>query len=1157
VYIRPFWTLAIICLISAFGFGQSARLPSYAFSLSSPLPGGGSSVVIGDFNGDGLPDIAAVNRTLISVILGDGKGSFSAPIRTTITPAASAIVVADFNNDGKPDLLAWTPATLTGPSNTTVSILLGNGDGTVSKKSSFNGPDGVIQQLQVPAAIADFNGDGYPDIALANVTTNGVDVRLGNGDGTFRAAVGYPTGQKILTFVLAQDMDLDGRIDLVAINGLVGQSTGDIAVLRGSGDGSFSAPAAALTETFPSSAVQATVAVVCADLNKDKTPDLVIVGSQFFGNVATYIARNGGFERGASYSVPISVSVPAGYPVAVAVGDITADGNPDLVILYDGEVLTVLPGFGDGAFDSPSIYSDFGSTGRQAFPGSLALGDLNGDGRVDVIVGQGTSLGQAYAAGPSVLSGVAAPFLRTRVTHNGDFYLAQSDAAFTIQVSNGGSVSTAGTVTVTDSSNVVFNDSSAYYGIISVGGQGWTCAGITQCSRSDTLQPGASYPPIVVRVEVDFPPSSYPFGNRADLSGGGSAPNEAIDRANVLPYQQHCLYTLNSPRTVDLGIDGGEIDFSVDVGNDCPYSVQAADPWIRIDGEGYVGPNSTGLPRTSSINFVSPLGWKDSIVVNQTSAPGCMYRLPWSSATVGPDAYYLIVTVTTFLNCSWVATSNTPWITFGGPTSGYGWQSGVYLRFAANLSGKFRTGTVSISGQTFTVYQTGANATVLGSLPHWAVGGGWESSIELVNTNNAPAQAYLTFFDDSGNIPLVPLSAPDDPAISPYLPPYLLSAFGAFQLDSSGPGALLPSTGAASLSGEAGVSGYVRFRYSPSQQEALVPLETRNAKSYVLAFDNTAGFATGAAIGSADGQPASVHLIARDESGTTIASETISLASFGHSSFMVTERFPSTAGRRGTLEFSASGGVRIGVLGLRFSAAGTFTSVPVMTDTESGTGNIAQLAFGAGWGSTITLINTADSPANTQLQFFDDGGNPLVLPISFPAENPSPTTASSIQRTLAPHSMVTIQTSVSENGSVQVGSARLSGDAGVSGFIVFHTSAAQEAAVPMQASGTNGYLLAFDNTGGRQTGLALAVDQSGSKTVSFVLRDQKGVQFDSGSLSLPANGHSSFLLQERFPSSMNRRGTLQVGTPQGSTLGLVGLSFTQTGAFTTIPALPQ
>src|SRR5262249_52096504 len=149
--------------------------------------------------------------------------------------------------------------------------------------------------------------------------------------------------------------------------------------------------------------------------------------------------------------------------------------------------------------------------------------------------------------------------------------------------------------------------------------------------------------------------------------------------------------------------------------------------------------------------------------------------------------------------------------------------------------------------------------------------------------------------------------------------------------------------------------------------------------------------------------------------------------------------YPSTANSRGTLEFTASGGVRMGVLGLRFSAAGTFTSIPVMTDTESGAGNLAQLAFGAGWGSTITLVNTGSSSANTQLEFFDDGGNPLALPIGIAAENSTPSTASSIQRRLAPHSMLTVQASGLVDGSVQVGSARLSGDPGVSGFIVFHT----------------------------------------------------------------------------------------------------------------------
>src|SRR5207245_1738207 len=141
------------------------------------------SVVVGDFNGDGVPDLAVANELdldlsggTVEVLLGKDDGTFQAA-RTVVAARArrTSIVVGDFNGDGKPDL-----AVANFGSNT-VSVLLGNGDGTFQAPltvASATGPRSV--------AVGDFNGDGTLDLAVADWGSNTVSVLLGNGDGTFQ-----------------------------------------------------------------------------------------------------------------------------------------------------------------------------------------------------------------------------------------------------------------------------------------------------------------------------------------------------------------------------------------------------------------------------------------------------------------------------------------------------------------------------------------------------------------------------------------------------------------------------------------------------------------------------------------------------------------------------------------------------------------------------------------------------------------------------------------------------------------------------------------------------------------------------------------------------------------------------------------------------------
>jgi hypothetical protein len=138
-------------------------------------------------------------------------------------------------------------------------------------------------------------------------------------------------------------------------------------------------------------------------------------------------------------------------------------------------------------------------------------------------------------------------------------------------------------------------------------------------------------------------------------------------------------------------------------------------------------------------------------------------------------------------------------------------------------------------------------------------------------------------------------------------------------------------TGSAQLTTDGNVSGFAIFRYQPTGQEAVVPLETRSAPSYILAFDNTGGTATGVAVSTNSLQAVSVPLVIRDDSGAQIGTGAIPLAADGHSAFVLGSTFPSTAGMRGTLEFTAPGGGQIEVLGIRTPPANTFTALPALT----------------------------------------------------------------------------------------------------------------------------------------------------------------------------------------------------------------------------------
>lgn len=340
-------------------------------------PGG---LVAADFNKDGHSDLAFVTAegNTVSFLLGEGNGTFSQP--ETFNPVFSdpaALAVIDFNGDGYPDMA------MANYSSAQLTIFEGGGNGTFSPLSQHP------QTGYSPVAIvsADFDGDGFADLAVLNtcgnddcITVGSVTILHGNGDGTFTRNPASPaTGEAPESMVVA-DFNGDGIPDLAVANSTTGSgstftSNNSVTILLGKGDGTFTAmPVIPNTgQGFPK--VTGFPSLAVADFNRDGKADLAVTNQ--LGNSLTILmgVGNGTFT--------LAASPPTGnLPGAVAAGDFNGDGIADLAVTnVNDDTITILLGKGDGTFiPQPATPA----TDDQ--PNSLAVGDFNGDGVSDLAV---------------------------------------------------------------------------------------------------------------------------------------------------------------------------------------------------------------------------------------------------------------------------------------------------------------------------------------------------------------------------------------------------------------------------------------------------------------------------------------------------------------------------------------------------------------------------------------------------------------------------------------------------------------------------------------------------------------------------------------------------------------------------------------------------
>jgi hypothetical protein len=343
---------------------EDRTLLSFIAPINYPT-GGVRALVVDDLRHNGKLDIVAADGGFgVSVLLGNGDGTFQPQVLYPAAPSPRAIALGDFNGDGNRDLVVTDAGDV--DEGHTVSVLLGNGDGSFQSPRTF-----PVGRHPTGVAVGDLRHNGKFDIVTANQNSESVSVLLGNGDGTFQPAVNYDVDVLGPDAVAVGDLRGNGRLDIVTANG-----SGKVSVLLGNGDGTFQrAVSYSLGGAVPR-------AIALGDFHGDHKLDIVTAndGPDSGGSYSLFRGNGDGtFQPGVLHA--IDSQSPLQLPLALAVADLTGAGKLDLVIGNLNNIVTVVLGHGDGTFQAPTFVRG------GALTNAVAVADFDGDGKPDLAVG--------------------------------------------------------------------------------------------------------------------------------------------------------------------------------------------------------------------------------------------------------------------------------------------------------------------------------------------------------------------------------------------------------------------------------------------------------------------------------------------------------------------------------------------------------------------------------------------------------------------------------------------------------------------------------------------------------------------------------------------------------------------------------------------------
>jgi hypothetical protein len=605
----------------------------------------------------------------------------------------------------------------------------------------------------------------------------------------------------------------------------------------------------------------------------------------------------------------------------------------------------------------------------------------------------------------------------------------------------------------------------------------------------------------------------------------------------------------------------------------------AAGDWY-LDLSGY---DADGKPGYSDVTLTTAIGSTGAPVLNLGAALGTTYTdlqtvtIPnalGSGAAWTATAYATWQTSTSWLKISKDGSSTYTTLTGTGDAT-------FFVIAKPPQSAGTYTGTITVSGTqsapivfnvNVVVTSTGTTLVRTGVLSHIVAGAEWQTSLSLLNTSSAAVTARVVFRTDDGNAWSMPLT--------------VTVAGSTSQVTSSAVDATIPARSTLVISAGAGMSswvwgsaevlstgtlsGYAIFHSTDPQSgkisEGTSPLQTDFQSTLSVPFDNLNGNQMGIALMNLGTSTSQVTVAAYKEDGTPMASApSIQLAAMGHTALSLSSLADAFKNRRGYVVFQNPSGSLAG-LGLRFISDGTFTSVPAMAATGSSTsvaltraGALAQIAAGAEWQTSLSLLNPSDSPVTARVVFRTDAGQDWSMPMAVTlAGASSQVTSNQLESILPAHSTLVISLGPGMP-QLAVGAAEVLSTGPISGYAIFHTDDGKgkisEGTSPLQTNLPASLIVPFDNKDNNSMGIA--IENLGNAIAPLVATawDESGNPLGSETtIQFAASGHKAFGLADQLPATAGKRGYVKFQNPLGTLSGL-GLRFIPYGTFTSVPSI--